>query len=85
MITANAVAVSGTAVQLGPFTNADVTISNVNVSTDIVYLGGSGVSATNGFPLAGGSPPLALGRVTGTLYALGSSSFTIGLLVTSPE
>lgn len=90
MITATPVTVpistdTPASIQLGPFTNVCVTISNQGGHT--VYLGGgSGVSATNGFPLPSGSPPLQLGRVTGTLWAQAATADTlIGLLVTSPE
>jgi hypothetical protein len=72
-------------IQLGPWANQVVTISNQSGHT--VYLGGgSGVTSTNGFPLPTGVAPLSLGRVTGTLWAQAATADSvIGVLVTSPE
>lgn len=88
MITATPFTVTnGAAVLLGTFTNATVIVSNQNVAASILYLGTtSGVTAANGFPIPGSSAPLNLGRVTGTLWAIGSAaSIVIGVLVTTPN
>lgn len=72
-------------IQLGPWANQVVTISNQSGHT--VFLGaGSGVTSANGFPLPSGAPPLSLGRVTGTLWAQAATADSlIGVLVSSPE
>jgi hypothetical protein len=88
MITATPFTVTnGASVNLGTFTNATVIVSNQNAAASILYLGTtSAVTASNGFPIPGSSAPLNLGRVTGTLWAIGSAaSIVIGVLVTTPN
>ena len=99
MISATAVTVPagnttapGNVVQLGPFTNALVTISNLSGVT--VFLGmvpgtlANPLSSTTCFPVPTGTV-LPLGRVSGTLWACqvvsAGSAVTIGLLVTTPN
>lgn len=98
MISATAVTVPagnttapGNTVQLGPFTNSLVTISNMSGVT--VFLGtvpgtlAAPLSSTTCFPVPTGTV-LPLGRMSGTLWALqvvsAGSAVTIGLLVTTP-
>lgn len=85
MISANQIAVTEDAVQLGGFAGQSVTISGD--ATNALYLGGPNVSSTNGLTLPADTV-LPLGIVTGDLWAVAADSSTtgsIGLLVSTPR
>jgi hypothetical protein len=61
-----------------------------NTSGQTIYLGGSGVTSSTGFPVASGSPPLIIpgypGSKASTLYAISaSSSVTLGFLLSTDD
>jgi hypothetical protein len=71
-----------TTVPAGPCT---VILSNVSGQT--VYVGGTAVSSSRGFPIPSGSPPVAIPGYPGSrasqLYAVAGSAVTLGVIVST--
>lgn len=87
MITAGSKAVGTAATLIANVPPGPNTVILSNTSGQTVFVGGSSVTASNGFPIASGSPPVTIpGYATSgatALSAVAGSAVTIGVIIST--
>lgn len=87
MIVAGQKAVGTAATFIASVPAGPSTVILSNTSGQTVYVGGTGVTASNGFPVASGSPPVTIpgyaASAATSLSAVAGSAVTIGVIIST--